>query len=201
MLEVDEAAATTDIDCGICQCGCGQRAPIAKTTDRTKGWIKGQPLRFIRGHYRPPIRHGLRHTPEYYAWNNMLERCRNPRNRKWPTYGGRGIAVCARWFTFENFLADVGPRPSRAHSIDRKDNDGHYEPGNCRWATSREQNQNLRTNRRIEYAGETLCVSAWARRRGISKSTLTHRVNAGWPLSMALGQSADPRRPAILKGS
>lgn len=90
--------------------------------------------------------HGMSDAPEYEIWCGMVRRCTNPNNHAWPRYGGRGITVCDRWReSFETFLADVGPRPSDKHSIDRINNDGNYEPGNCRWATAREQVQNSST--------------------------------------------------------
>lgn len=80
---------------------------------------------------------------ERQLWKAMIYRCENPKNKSWIYYGGRGIKVCARWRTsFDNFFADMGPRPSRGLSIDRKNNDGDYTPANCRWATSQEQNLN-----------------------------------------------------------
>jgi hypothetical protein len=83
-------------------------------------------------------------SPEYRIWVAMRQRCRDPRHGSFKYYGGRGIAVCERWKSYENFLADMGRKPSPAHSLDRIDNDGNYEPTNCRWATRTEQNKNKR---------------------------------------------------------
>lgn len=93
------------------------------------------------------VTHGLSHTPEYTCWGSMRHRCRNPKSSKYADYGGRGISVCERWNSFENFLADMGRRPTPAHSLDRINNDGNYEPGNCRWATPKEQMNNRRAHR------------------------------------------------------
>ncbi len=92
--------------------------------------------------------HGMSHTPEHEAWAAMRKRCENPRHAAYPNYGGRGVRVCQRWQSFENFYEDMGSRPSPLHSLDRVDNDGGYEPANCRWATKSEQASNRRLRRR-----------------------------------------------------
>lgn len=119
--------------------------------------------------------------PEYGVWVSMIQRCTNPRRAKFKEYGARGITVCDRWLkSFSNFLDDVGPRPSPSHSLDRfPNNDGHYEPGNVRWATAQQQALNQRRNVRITHAGESLTLSQWAKRIGVSQFTLYGRKRRG----------------------
>ena len=124
---------------------------------------------------------------EYTNWKEMKRRCYNPRYKEYHLYGGRGITICDRWRTsFVNFLADMGKRPFPEASIDRINNNGNYEPDNCRWATKLEQGQNTRKARMITYNGETLCLREWARRIGITHRTLSVRLKRGWPLEKAL---------------
>jgi hypothetical protein len=109
------------------------------------------------------------------VWRQMLKRCHNPRDKYWHRYGGRGITVCERWLVFENFFADVGPRPTESYSIDRIDNDGNYEPGNVRWATSSEQARNSCTTVNVTMNGKTKCILEWSQELGIKASTLYAR--------------------------
>lgn len=128
----------------------------------------------------------------------MKSRCYNPRFAKFKRYGARGIRVCDRWRNdFAAFLADVGERPSLDHSLERKDNDGHYEPDNVVWATRMEQARNKSTNVVLTFRGETLQASEWARRIDIHVSTITYRIRQGWSVERALTTrpSAAPIRP------
>ena len=123
------------------------------------------------------------------SWEAMLNRCRSNKHVHYNDYGGRGIAVCDRWLLFENFLADMGSRPSKNHSIDRIDNNGNYEPGNCRWATRIEQHRNKRSNRHITAMGETHTLAGWAERTGLLKQTIRMRLERGWPDEDAVTES------------
>lgn len=114
--------------------------------------------------------------PEYAVWSAMLSRCNNPKNSNYHRYGARGIVVCERWLKFKNFIADMGPRPSGEHSLDRIDNDGNYEPENCRWATLKEQARNTSRNRLLTHDGRTMCLDDWAREIDVSPSCLSHRL-------------------------
>lgn len=119
-------------------------------------------------------------TPEYISWNLMRDRCNNPNNKKYNHYGGRGISVCERWNDFNLFLQDMGKRPTLRHSLDRYPNpNGNYEPNNCRWATQREQMNNMSRNVFITYNGESFSKSEWSRRLNISPQRLNGMLNAG----------------------
>lgn len=123
---------------------------------------------------------------EYHAWCTLKQRCKNPNAPNYADYGGRGISVCERWEKFENFYADMGPRPSPEHSLDRIDNDGPYEKANCRWALRYIQQRNRRWNHLIEYAGENLTLSEWSERTGFKWVTIYGRLRRGWSIETAL---------------
>lgn len=130
-------------------------------------------------------------TPEYAAWNNMIQRCENRSNPIFCRYGGRGVKVCARWHRFELFLKDVGPRPGPEFSIDRfPNNDGNYEPGNVRWATRKQQARNMRSSLLIDIGGETKSLSEWSEISGILVSTIKSRIILGWPPERLLAAPA-----------
>lgn len=130
--------------------------------------------------------HGAYNSPEHKSWKSMLRRVTDPRVPSYAKYAERGITICDRWLDFNNFLSDMGPRPSANHSIDRIDNDGNYEPGNCRWATSYEQQNNKRNNRRVTHNGETLTVADWSKRTGLAHHVICRRLDAGWTAERVL---------------
>lgn len=121
--------------------------------------------------------HGHSRTPTYEIWSGMRKRCENRNASRFRYYGARGITVCERWRAYENFLADMGLRPSECHSLDRIDNSGNYEPGNCRWATVIEQRNNTRSNRLITHMGREQTLTQWCRELGISASVVHDRLN------------------------
>jgi hypothetical protein len=136
-----------------------------------------------------------RNTPTYNSWGSMKDRCFNHKNPNWARYGGRGISVCDWWAeSFDNFLRDVGERPSLAHTIERIDNDGDYEPVNCRWATKVEQSRNTRVAVRLTYRGETKALNEWARIVGLSWPCLKGRYDRGWTTEAIIETPSVPPR-------
>lgn len=140
------------------------------------------------------ITHGKSASAEFNIWMKIKGRCLNPSDRAFKDYGARGISICPEWsVSFEAFYADMGPRPSSKHSIDRKDNDKGYHPGNCRWATPKEQARNRRSNIHVEHCGQRRSLSDLADEIGMSRDTLAYRIKAGWSVDDAV--SVPPRSP------
>lgn len=135
--------------------------------------------------------HGMTFTTEYKVWRAMKGRCLRKSNKQYADYGGRGITVCERWLKFENFFADMGKRPEGL-TLDRLDNNGNYEPGNCRWRDMTEQSNNKRNNRVLSFNGERMSVSMWAKKLGSKADTIRHRLSFGWSVERAL--TTAPRR-------
>lgn len=126
----------------------------------------------------------------------MIQRCTNSKNAKYALYGGRGITVAPEWMAdYRAFFSHIGPRPSPRHSIDRIDTNQGYRPGNVRWATAREQAQNMRTNRILTIGGVSLCVEAWAQRTGVNGKRIHARLKAGYSpeVSISVGPLENPQ--------
>lgn len=132
-------------------------------------------------------------TATYKAWEAMHRRCRLESQDSYPQYGGRGIAVCEQWASFEEFLADMGEKPV-GMSLERKDSNGPYAPNNCRWATQKEQQRNRRGNRLLSHDGVTMTVAEWAERIGVGSATIRSRIDKhGWSVARALETPARTR--------
>jgi hypothetical protein len=125
-------------------------------------------------------------TSEWRAWMSMQTRCFDSNCKNYPNYGGRGITVCEPWRRFEVFFTDMGPKPTPEHSIDRKDNNGNYEPGNCQWAIKIQQARNRRTSKIITMNGRSQSVAAWAEEYGVKADTVRHRLARGITIEQAL---------------
>ncbi len=137
-------------------------------------------------------KHGDTETPTYKSWASMIQRCTNPKNPAYESYGGRGIGVAERWRKYENFLEDMGKRTAK-QSIERIDNNKGYSPDNCEWAEKKQQNNNTRKNRTIEMGGESLTVALWCEKLGISQGRVYMRLHRKWcglcALTLPLGES------------
>lgn len=144
------------------------------TTTRVKQVVKKY---LIDGEPPQPKAHGMAGTRTYATWGAIVQRCTNANDHAYKDYGGRGVKVCDRWQKFDNFYADMGERPSNNHSIDRINVNGDYEPSNCRWATTSEQQRNKRTNVKVTWRGETWVLADLCRHLGIY-STHVYRVMA-----------------------
>lgn len=175
----------------ICQCRCGTIKSI-----RVQTLMNGQSQSC--GCYRRSkaaqqnLQHGMHRSAEYKAWQAMKLRCHTTTNVNYQNYGGRGIVVCERWRnSFVNFYEDMGPRPSPSYSLERKDNDGIYEPDNCKWATRKEQSNNTRAVVHLSYQGQTKSISEWARITKILFATLRARLQRGWSVEEALSTPVD----------
>jgi hypothetical protein len=203
---IQQAPVTDDRVRWHCRCSCGtERIVLAQSLTRGQSTSCGCMRHGVRCRSSGVDMHGQQitrhtHSAERGVYRGMFTRCYNTRVRAYRLYGGRGIRVCASWTaSFAAFLSDVGLRPSPAHSLDRKDNNGNYScgkcaecidkgwPANCRWATKKEQAQNTRRSRFLTLNGETLNITEWSRRTGISDHTIRVRIeHLGWTVEKAL---------------
>lgn len=164
---------------GTKSCGClkGAAVALAKTTHGCTSKLTPSSFR-----------------SEYTIWKDIRKRCNNPNHTFYHRYGGRGLSVSVAWATFANFLADMGPRPSSKHSIDRIDNEKGYCKENCRWVTQKQQMRNCSINHLISYDGKTLCLSEWAELTGHPSSLIRHRLKRGWTPQQALEFKASKKK-------
>lgn len=178
----------------LCRCSCGNEKEVSSSNLRSGqikscGCLKKELMKSIMA--ERALIHGYakqgKKTPEFKIWLKMRARCNNPRHRQYGDYGGRGIRVCGRWDNFVKFIEDVGERPSPKHSIDRyPDNDGNYEPGNVRWATKTEQNNNRRSNKLLSFDGRTQTMAQWAREVGARYDLFRRMIQSGHPMEKAM---------------
>lgn len=166
----------------ICSCKCGSELVV-----RGHNLRKGQKSCNKCATKDRTITHGLSKTIEYTTWAGIIQRCEDKKNKSFMDYGSRGVAVCKRWRkSFFLFLKDMGLRPSKFHTIERRDNDGDYMPSNCYWATRKQQAKNRRTNVVVEYLGQKRILKEWAEIFKINYSMLYFRYKKGWPIDIML---------------
>jgi len=157
----------------ICRCDCGTERVVCGNNLR-RGGSKNC------GCVHPRTQHGMTKHPAHNTWWCMMQRCFNSRYTGYELYGGRGITVCDRWHTFVNFWEDVGSTWQQGLMIDSIDNDGNYEPSNCKWSTPLQSANNRRTNHRIVTPKGRMTVTAAAKEYGLSRQTLFARIRYGW---------------------
>lgn len=130
--------------------------------------------------------HGMWGTPLFNVWSGMMARCTNPKDKRYPRYGGRGITICERWHDPRLFAEDMEPTYQKGLTIDRENNDGNYEKSNCRWITRQEQNRNYSRNRYLEHDGRRMLMVDWAAETGFSIKRISTRLKDGWSVHDAL---------------
>lgn len=170
----------------FCKCKCGTEKSIM-----TQNLISGDVRSCGRGLCHPNAKHGgrIKRDPEYSAWCSMKQRCYDTSCKNYHLWGGRGITICPQWKNnYPQFLADVGKRPSSRHCLDRKDNNGHYEPGNVRWVLPVVQQNNKRSNRIIEYRGIRKSAAQWSLAICSNRNLVSHRIDKGWSVELAVTQ-------------
>lgn len=169
-----------------CACECGGKKVTSSNMLRT-GHAKSCGCLNLDSQKATHTKHGMVETPEHAAWKDMKARCLNPNAQNYNRYGGRGITICSRWLqSFQNFFDDMGKRP-KGMTLERKENNGNYEPGNCIWADRFQQANNTRRNRFIEFNGERHTVSQWARIKGVPRFKIRDLLDSGKDPQKVLG--------------
>jgi hypothetical protein len=177
-----------EVECGTCgKVWAIRQESIAKTKSC------GCDLNVKHGHSRT-TKAGL--SPTYVTWASMRQRCQYEPNIGYARYGASGVSVCEQWQEFERFLADMGERP-RGKTIDRIDNSKGYEPGNCRWASKKEQARNRASNRMIEVNGEIKCLAEWCEQYGVEPKRVCQRLHSGWDAEKALTTPFRAKRKCV----
>ena len=171
-----------------CRCDCGGSAIVISSHLKS-----GHTISCGCKRHETTTKHGMAGTPVYHAWQQLFQRCENPRDRAYHNYGGRGITVCEEWRDFSRFLADMGMRPA-GFQLDREDNDKGYCKENCRWVTAKVNRNNQRNNRRVTYLGRTQTVPQWAEEVGLHCRTLHNRLSRGWTVEQALTEPNTRKR-------
>ncbi len=197
----------------LCRCQCGKEKVVAWRSLRSGDSQSCGCLQKEKASEQGKIigpknkKHGMYYSPEWIVWQGIRARCFNPNSPNFKNYGGIGITVCERWrHSFEAFFEDMGTRPSPRHTIDRFPNGkGDYEPGNCRWATDKEQQRNKKNVVFVEFQGERRCLAELCELYGLHKNTVKRRLNKGWTLEAALSTPPLPRghdrlNPSPFKG-
>lgn len=152
-----------------------------------------------KGSGRGPGGSCITQHPLYKTWSGMLTRCKDPNYKQFHLYGGKGIRVCVRWESFQNFISDMGEKPSPKHSLDRINGNGNYEPSNVRWADKVTQGRNTSRVKLVEFMGEYRCMSEWASLLGVNVKTLRNRVKNGWSIEDALTMPINPYPPGTTR--
>lgn len=161
-----------------CRCRCGRLKEI-RSFDLQSGASKSCGCRIGEVCRARSLTHGQYNSKLYKCWAQMKQRCLNPNNPRFYLWGGRGIKVCKRWTRFENFAADMGKSFCDGLEIERRDNNGNYEPGNCHWVTCSQQQRNKRTNHKITIGGKTKIATEWSESSGVKLQTILRRVRVG----------------------
>ncbi len=188
---IADAPSVNGVGCSVCLCDCGtirtvKSASLTSGKSKSCGCLQKESTAKLPHRFLP--RHGQTNSGTYRSWTRMINRCTNPRSDRFEFWGARGITVCERWRKFENFFEDMGERPP-GMTIERVGNSGNYEPGNCVWATRKQQARNRRSNRIATVNGITGCIAELCEHFGVSYSVIRKRIHSGWAIENAIQTS------------
>jgi hypothetical protein len=170
----------------MCVCNCGREVTVWKTAITSGAqvscgcYMRERAAQVVAEH---SVTHGMRHSPEYTTWSGIRRRCLNQKDKTYPRYGGSGVRVL--FDSFEQFYADIGPKPGPEYSVDRIDPHGHYEPGNVQWATAKDQQRNKKNTLYVEFRGERKPLKAWCEELGLKYGTVWLRIKQGVSVEVA----------------